>query len=817
MTTPSTAGGPELTRRYTLLGALVGLLFPLTAWSLDLFWVQRLPPSLAALWALHLNNPLHWIIDIAPIILALAAREIGRRVSSEQALRDSEASARSVLAALAEGIVVQDQAGRILSCNASAERILGLTADQLIGRTSLDPRWRTVREDGAPLPGDAHPAMLALRTGQPVTGVVLGVHKPDDRLNWISVNAHPLTRPGEPQPFAVVVSFADITEQRRLDEALRGERDFGRQVMTTVGQGLVVTDRAHRLEYVNPAFARMLGYTPEALLGLPAAALTMPEDLATLTDAHVRRERGEASTYELRLKRADGSALPVSVTATPRQEAGALTGAVSVITDLSERLRAEATLADGERRFRTLTTLAPVGIFQADLDGDWIFVNDRWRALTGQSQALALGAGWTEAIHADDRERVLTEWQSATAGRRSFELEYRLCAPQGAVTWVRGSAAPIHNKSGKVDGYIGTLIDITESKLAEEAITGANERLIISLAEVEQRSQEITTLNTMSGLLQSSLSAEEAYAVVGRLVPQLFAGKAGQISLTSNSRNLVEAEAVWGDQGAAEQVFTPQDCWALRRGRLHWSEPGSAAGLACRHVGAPAPFAHVCAPMLAQGEALGVLTLIGATPDAVFSEAERQLAQTVADSLALALANLRLRETLRNQSVRDPLTGLFNRRYMEETLERELRRASRQALPIGVVVLDLDHFKHFNDTFGHAAGDLLLRELAALLRANIRAEDVPCRYGGEEFVLILPGAPPETVQQRAERICQEVAHLQASYNGQLLGQVTLSLGVATFPEHGSTVAGLLRTADAALYRAKRQGRNQVVIAEAGEA
>lgn len=177
----------------------------------------------------------------------------------------------------------------------------------------------------------------------------------------------------------------------------------------------------------------------------------------------------------------------------------------------------------------------------------------------------------------------------------------------------------------------------------------------------------------------------------------------------------------------------------------------------------------------------------------------------------MALANLKLRESLRNQSVRDPLTGLFNRRYMEESLERELRRFSRSQRPVGVIMLDLDHFKRFNDTFGHDAGDALLRELGHLLQTRTRKEDMACRYGGEEFVIVLSGASLEIAQERAEQLREKVKTLKVELRGHSLGAMTVSLGVAVAPHHGSTIAEILRAADLALYEAKKAGRDRVVV------
>jgi diguanylate cyclase (GGDEF)-like protein len=225
---------------------------------------------------------------------------------------------------------------------------------------------------------------------------------------------------------------------------------------------------------------------------------------------------------------------------------------------------------------------------------------------------------------------------------------------------------------------------------------------------------------------------------------------------------------------------------------------------------------YLCAPMAAQGEMLGVLHLhlgsSGAGEGGESIEDKQRLALSVADQFGLALTNLKLREKLRGLSIRDPLTGLFNRRYLEESLERELRRAERRSLPVAVIMIDIDHFKSFNDTFGHEAGDLMLKEVATLLRANIRAEDIACRYGGEELVLILPEMTFELAQERAERLAAAVRHLRIPQPLQAFGTVTISAGVAVFPTHGSSGRAVINAADQALYRAKQFGRDRVEVA-----
>ena len=185
----------------------------------------------------------------------------------------------------------------------------------------------------------------------------------------------------------------------------------------------------------------------------------------------------------------------------------------------------------------------------------------------------------------------------------------------------------------------------------------------------------------------------------------------------------------------------------------------------------------------------------------------------VAEHIALALSNLKLKETLRQQSIRDALTGLYNRRYMEETLERELNRAAREDKPVGVMMFDIDHFKRFNDLEGHDAGDALLRELGAYLNRTIRGSDIVCRYGGEEFLVVLPGASKENSRLRAEEIRNGVKELLVYHLGKALAKCTISIGVAVYPEHERSAERLLKAADNALYRAKNEGRDRVVVME----
>lgn len=335
-----------------------------------------------------------------------------------------------------------------------------------------------------------------------------------------------------------------------------------------------------------------------------------------------------------------------------------------------------------------------------------------------------------------------------------------------------------------------------------------------SVVELEQRNRETALLAELGELLHNCTSVEEACEITRHTAPRLFAGTTGALFGFSPSRDDLECMVTWGDDAAdlAKRIPDPGKCWALRRGRSHQNRD-LCGGLSCR--GAARGARTLCVPMTAQSETLGVLYLQARQePQSSGAALNERLATTLAEQIGLALANLRLRETLRIQSIVDPLTGLFNRRFMEETLKRELSRAQRRQHGLAVIMLDLDHFKRFNDTFGHDAGDTLLRNLGEFLQSQVRGGDVPCRFGGEEFMLILPEIDQDTARQRAEAIRLGISQLGIVHHGQLLGTATASLGVAIFPQHGTECETLQRNADLALYHAKQAGRDRIVFAEA---
>lgn len=342
---------------------------------------------------------------------------------------------------------------------------------------------------------------------------------------------------------------------------------------------------------------------------------------------------------------------------------------------------------------------------------------------------------------------------------------------------------------------------------AERESIQAREKTDLWAHELEKANWDARFVNEFSDTLGVCLSDDEVHQTIAAYLHRLFPHAHGALAMIKSSRNMVEIIATWNSSSGQNSIYGPEDCHALRCGTLYLREMGSLK-MVCRHFAEGSDGNYLCMPLIAQGETLGVLHLdFGSERWA--DDRVKLILNLVAHS-SMKLANLKLRDTLRSQSIRDPLTGLYNRRYMEEAFERELGRADRRGSHVGVIMGDLDHFKRYNDTFGHEAGDRVLQEVATVLTGSFRREDIVCRYGGEEFVAIIPDVQREELVERAQLVCTRIRRVRIQHRGQLLGSISISLGVAIYPTHATTQDELLSKADAALFRAKRNGRDCVV-------
>ena len=373
-----------------------------------------------------------------------------------------------------------------------------------------------------------------------------------------------------------------------------------------------------------------------------------------------------------------------------------------------------------------------------------------------------------------------------------------------------------HITVGGRDLFTGIVSDISVQRAAEQRLQQLNLELsqrIDELAVVNRHSEQ---LGRLSNFLQACQDELEVGTVVEKFGPELLGDQTGGLYLLGADRELTLTSA-WGELSVPAEALAVQDCWALRLGEPHaFHIDGNAPR--CPHLD-PSVQHSQCVPMITQEGVAGLLVAQenpSDTADGDFDdwrrEHHREVMREIADRCSSSLVNLGLRRRLREDAIRDPLTRLYNRRHLQGVLRGELRRARRTQTELAVIMLDIDEFKPINDNHGHDVGDLVLQAVASVLAGGVREEDLVCRWGGEEFVLVLPTAGPADAARRAETLRQSLGAHAISSPGAGALRVTGSFGVACFPKHGEDMECLIAAADRALYAAKHAGRDQVVVA-----
>ena len=781
--------------------------------------------------------------------------EIAERVRMEQALKESETKYRTLVENVGLGITLISSDYKIIMTNASQGKLFGKPPQDFVGKYCFQEFEK--RESICP----QCPAVKAMASGQPEEVDTIGVHD-DGTFHYAHVRTFPtFDSLGKVTGFVEVV--VDTTARRQVEEQLAWEgkvnsavaelsrallasrpiEDISQMVLDSavaltnsslgfcgyldpqtgylilptlsrdVSEACKVPDKnilfkkfgglwGYGLEHRQPVLSNDLAADPRSS-GIPEGHIPIHNFVS------VPAMLGEDLLGQLAIANA-----PRDYTAKDQEvcERLALVYALSI-----QRQRAEEAVRQSETRFRDIADNGAEWVWEVDREGKLTYSSAVVEQLWGYKPEEVLGKHFFDFFLPEERQDL----KDKTFALLNAKLPFRdfingYLHKNGTIVWLSTSGVPVLDEQGNLLGYRGANIDITARRQAQEALEHANIQLNALVQEADKRNTTMALLNNMSDMLQTCQTSEEAFAAISYFVPQFFPTDAGALYLLRHSKNLLSSVTTWGPSPPIEEMFPPDDCWAIRCGRVHRvDDPASA--LLCKHIPMTGlPTGYLCVPLMAQGDSLGILHIRFLScaiqgREAEELETKQRLAVAIAENLALALANLKLRETLKNQAIRDPLTGLYNRRYLEETMDRELHRSRRLKAPLGVVMMDLDHFKDFNDSLGHGAGDALLRALAHTITAGIRTEDIACRYGGEEFLLIMPGASLETTRERAENVRQGVKALQVKYQNRLLKSPTISLGVAIFPDHGVTADEVIAAADAALYRAKQAGRDRVEI------
>ena len=415
----------------------------------------------------------------------------------------------------------------------------------------------------------------------------------------------------------------------------------------------------------------------------------------------------------------------------------------------------------------------------------------------------------SELIHPNDLEKIAEHHNKCLSLEEDnyLEIEYRIKDIHGEWYWLQDKNTVFkRDRLGKPEQILGIAQNITHRKKAELKTKLLNQRLSEQVAILEVRDRTRVQLSHMMRVIQVCSSFEEVKELIADLLKPLFPNTKGAVYLLNNSKILVNTIATWGDVESSH-YFVAKKCWAIRLSDSYSTYPHTPK-LYCSHITSTHLLPSLCVPMIAEGETIGMLHLqFDSTIE--ITRSTQNLAETVAQNLALSFANLKLQQELKFQSFHDSLTGLYNRRYLEESLKKEIDRARRQHQFVSVMMLDVDYFKQFNDTYGHQAGDLVLNTVSTYLLSAIREYDIACRYGGEEIIVVMPDASIENSIVRAEAIRTGIKAIKLEHNGKQLQSLTVSIGISCYPNDGVDPEKLIHAADQALYRAKKEGRDCV--------
>jgi diguanylate cyclase (GGDEF)-like protein/PAS domain S-box-containing protein len=626
----------------------------------------------------------------------------------------------------------------------------------------------------------------------------------------------------------VIVSIIDITEKAKVEAELRKSEELFRSIVQQSADGITLIDAEGKFLEWNKSEEGITGIQRDQVIGkyawdvmyelAPSSMPRTPDGYAKFKERFILSlrgiSRGKNPPEEHTVRHKDGRITVTQAISFPIT-VGDTTIVASISRNVNPYIEAVEALQKSEEALRS--TLAwnhailealPDLIFILDDNGNFtsMMVNDPSRYFLPSDKII--GANVTEVFPTDVADTALKVIRKTLDTRfpQSFESQILMPADNQLHHF------EIRVSFSSLTQVLALARDITDQKNYEQDLQDARLTLSNQVAELKVSTDALMQLTEASSMLQTSVQLEEIYTIAGQSSLSIFPGTSGALLITENIQGDLAVKAEWGKPSLTGKKFNKNICWGIRRGKHYLVNEGQ-KGLLCGHISSPPPSSYICVPIRAQRQtqAIGLLYVQGGENSAMISEVQVNLARSYADQLGLAYSNIQLQDSLREQAIRDPLTGLFNRYFMEESLNQELQRASRSSKRVGLIMMDLDHFKEFNSTYGHPNVDAMLREFGDLLRKKVRSGDIACRYGGDEFLLILPDSDMEIVTRRAEELRQQIQVVTVRGKGLAERHITGSFGVAVFPQHGTDVARLLEVVDVALYQSKNKGGDCVVV------
>ncbi|MGK7931579.1 MAG: diguanylate cyclase [Microcystaceae cyanobacterium] len=689
----------------------------------------------------------------------------------------------TLLQQIADGVMIVSRQGTIYYINEAASVLLGRTLEEL-----QDYDW------GYPI-GDGKTEICIHRRDRSTIIAQLRVSE----ITW-------------DQHHAYLVSLRNITEEKRSQAKLQESETRFRLVANTAPVLIWMANREGKLTFVNHNWSRITGQVTSEIIGSKWLEAIHPDDFTDYWQTYYEAIAEKTSfQIQFRLKHPQKGYQWLSNRGVPRLTSeGELLGFIGSCIDISDHKHLE------EELLKVTQAVACSGEAIAILEqqGTLIYQNPAFEKLFSHSREEINELGGINQLFLEkDNMRLSQGLEEIQTNKIDWRGELTLKRPQGEKQQINLQIDRIVNPNDCLIGLVLIATDISQQKRAEAQLKRANRQLKASIKQLATTNREIAQLSTMVKLLQGCSRLEEAYEVLKRQIPKLFCRLSGGLFLKQDSDSLLESLIHWGEDFNSETIFSTKDCWSLRHFNLHWSLDPNYIPCFHQHQTEDNTLETLCIPLNARSESLGMLYLsIKKRKKPQLEPNYQQFCQMVAENIAVALSNLKLREQLRQEAICDPLTHLYNRRYLEVSLEREIARSKRKKQVLTVLMIDVDYFKRINDNFCHAAGDIVLKKLSAYLQQNIRGSDIACRFGGEELTLIFPETTLEQGKNRAEQLRKGIKELSFRFQNQDLGNITASFGLASYPQQGETGQDILHIADLALYCAKESGRDRVISA-----
>lgn len=624
----------------------------------------------------------------------------------------------------------------------------------------------------------------------------------------------------------LVDDFGEQLAGRTRQVALRGEGSWWRPLTPAtriyelplvvagnarpVGRLEAIVDQGYRIEHFLAGARRMvlLGFGRNLALAavlVLAFHLTLTRPLTAVARAISRRRRGGPVPVA-------GRGMPTVPEAARNDEIGAIArGFESYASEADERertiARTAAALMESEARYRDVVETASEGVWVVDADGVTTLANDAMAAMLGTRREELIGRpvfDFVDETSVADLKRHLDRRRQGISERH----EFRFRRADGTELWAELAASPILDGEARYLGALAMVSDVGSRRRQEAALRASNAELERTVARLERHRQSLELIATMNVRLQATAVEDEARTIIGDTGARMFAPHSGSISLVDAAGMLIPV-ATWGADDWRRPNVALTDCHAATataaQGSIHCTRR-------CAAVVPGEMRDVVCLPLRVDETVVGIVNLVGDGAGTTELEDLERRVRLFGEIVQLGLANVRLREALREQAIRDPLTGLANRRLLDETLLRDSARSMRSGDRFVVAMIDIDHFKACNDTHGHAAGDAVLCALAKVLEREVRGGDLAARYGGEEFVCLMHDMTLDEAHLRFEVLRERIAGLRPMHLGVDVGPITVSIGLAEAPTHGINPESILQAADEAMYRAKSAGRNCVRVA-----